>query len=91
MTQEEFVKKFCPDYEKRIKIVSSDMVQSIEDEMFNDALQAFVRRLCEAQKEICASDAKCKYNNDIFQSSTTSVSSLVDSILNSPTPNLSNL
>lgn len=99
MTQYDFIKKFCPDYEKKMKLFESEIVQSsnpvyhaaIEDSMFEDSLQNFANKICDKQKEICASNAKCKYNNDIFQSSTTSISSLVDSILNSPTPNLSDL
>ena len=87
MTQEEFVKKFCPDYEKKIKIVSLDTVPSIEDEMFNDALLAFLRRLCEAQKEICASDASLYLSID----SSADPEDLKEIINGSFTPNLSDL
>lgn len=65
MTQEEFVKKFCPDYEKKMELIESELVQSsnpvyhaaIEDSMFTEALQNFTNKICEAQKEICANDA----------------------------------
>lgn len=87
MIQEEFVKKFCPDYEKKIKIVSLDTVPSIEDEMFNDALLAFARRLCEAQKEICAKDARLFLS---FSSFPTPVK-IEEVVKNSTTPNLSDL
>ncbi len=100
MTQEEFFKKFCPDYEKKLKeqvppqehlLTSIFLVQQFYWTVFEESLQVFSDKLCEEQRKICVNDAKCRYNNDIFQSRTTSISSLVDSILNSPTPNLSDL
>lgn len=72
MTQEEFVKKFCPDYEKKMELIESELVQSsnpvyhaaIEDSMFTEALQNFTNKICEAQKEICANDASLYLNID---------------------------
>lgn len=70
MTQEEFVKKFCPDYEKKMELIKSELVQSsnpvycaaIEDSMFMEALQNFTYKICEAQKEICASGSSVYLN-----------------------------
>lgn len=70
MTQEEFVKKFCPDYEKKMELIESELVQSsnpvyhaaIEDSMFTEALQNFTYKICEAQKEICASGSSVYLN-----------------------------
>lgn len=72
MTQEEFVKKFCPDYEKKMELIESELVQSsnpvyhaaIEDSMFTEALQNFTYKICEAQKEICASGSSAYLNID---------------------------
>lgn len=70
MTQEEFIKKFCPDYEKKMELIESELVQSsnpvyhaaIEDSMFTEALQNFTNKICEAQKEICASGSSVYLN-----------------------------
>lgn len=70
MTQEEFVKKFYPDYEKKMELIESELVQSsnpvyhaaIEDSMFTEALQNFTYKICEAQKEICASGSSVYLN-----------------------------
>lgn len=70
MTQEEFIKKFCPDYEKKMELIESELVQSsnpvyhaaIEDSMFTEALQNFTYKICEAQKEICASGSSVYLN-----------------------------
>lgn len=78
MTQEEFVKKFCPD-------------SMFEDSMFMEALQNFTNKICEAQKEICANDAKCKFNNDVFSSRSTSIYSIMDAILNAEQPKIEDL
>lgn len=100
MTREEFFKKFCPGYEKKLEeqvppqehlLTSIFLVQKFYRTVFEESLQVFSGKLREEQRKIRASDAECRYNNDIFQSRTTSISGLVDSILNSPTPNLSNL
>lgn len=102
MTQYDFIKKFLPDPEEKLKQLIPDFdsqsgnmeylsIMDFCDIYFEEALQSFMNKVCEEQRKICANDAKCRYNNDIFQSRTTSISSLVDSILNSPTPNLSDL
>lgn len=64
MTQEEFIKKFCPDYEKKMELIESELVQSsnpvyhaaIEDSMFTEALQNFTNKVCEKQRETCVND-----------------------------------
>lgn len=62
MTQEEFIEKFCPDYEKKMELIESELVQSsnpvyhaaIEDSMFTEALQNFTNKICEKQRMECA-------------------------------------
>lgn len=44
-----------------------------------------------AQKEICANDAKCKFNNDVFSSRSTSIYSIMDAILNAEQPKIEDL
>lgn len=72
MTQEEFVKKFCPDYKDRFNSIReeyrnaddeiiSDLVE-LQDKAFEEALQNFTYKICEAQKEICASSSSVYLN-----------------------------
>lgn len=99
MTQEEFVKKFCPDYEKKMELIESELVQSsnpvyhaaIEDSMFTEALQNFTNKICEAQRKECANYAKCKHFNDVFSSRSTSILSIMDAILNAEQPKIEDL
>lgn len=102
MTQYDFIKQFLPDFEKKLLEEIPDYYSQrgnqsflsllhFSEKHFEEALQSFAENVCKKQREICASDAKCKYNNDIFQYKYTSIYSLVDSILNSPTPNISDL
>lgn len=97
MTQEEFIKKFCPDYEKKMKLIESEVVQSsnpvyhaaIEDSMFEEALQSFMNKVCEEQRKICANDAKLYYN---FYFSSFNIPEKIEKVVkNSTTPNLSDL
>lgn len=95
MKQEEFVKKFCPDYEKKMKLLESEMVQSsnpvyhaaIEDSMFEDSLQNFANKICDKQKEICASDVSLYLSVD----SSPDPEDLKEIINGAFTPNLSDL
>lgn len=67
MTQEEFVKKFCPDYKDRFNSIREEYrnaddeiisaLVELQDKAFEEALQNFTNKICEAQKEICANDA----------------------------------
>lgn len=95
MTQEEFVKKFCPDYEKKMELIESEVVQcsnpvyhaAIEDSMFEEALQSFMDKVCEEQRKICASDASLYLSID----SSADPEDLKEIINGSFTPNLSDL
>lgn len=95
MTQEEFVKKFCPDYEKKMELIESELVQSsnpvyhaaIEDSMFTEALQNFTYKICEAQKEICASGSSVYLNIN----SRPYPNELIAIIIRSVHPNIENL
>ncbi len=95
MTQEEFVKKFCPDYEKKMELIKSELVQSsnpvyhaaIEDSMFMEALQNFTYKICEAQKEICASGSSVYLNIN----SRPYPNELIAIIIRSVHPNIENL
>ena len=99
MTQEEFVKKFCPDHEKKMALLESEVVQSsnpvyraaIEDSMFTEALQYFADRLCKRQRIVCANYAKCRFDNDVFSSRSTSINSIMDAILNAEQPKIEDL
>lgn len=99
MTPEDFIKKFCPDYENKMELLESEIVQNsnpvyhaaIEDTMFTDALQNFTDKICEAQRKECANYAKCKHDNDVFSSRSTSIHSIMDAILNAEQPKIEDL
>lgn len=74
MTQEEFIKKFCPD-------------SMFEDSMFEEALQNFTYKICEAQKEICASGSSVYLNIN----SRPYPNELIAIIIGSVHPNIENL
>lgn len=72
MTQEEFVKKFCPDYKdmfnsirEEYRNVDDEIISALvelQDKAFEEALQNFTNKICEAQKEICASGSSVYLN-----------------------------
>lgn len=101
MTQYDFIKKFCPDYKDRFNSIREEYrnaddeiisaLVELQDKAFEEALQNFTNKICEAQKEICANDAKCKFNNDVFSSRSTSIYSIMDAILNAEQPKIEDL
>ncbi len=72
MTQEEFIKKFCPDYKDRFNSIREEYrnaddeiisaLVELQDKAFEEALQNFTYKICEAQKEICASGSSVYLN-----------------------------
>lgn len=101
MTQEEFIEKFCPSYRDRFNSIKEEYknaddelisaLVNLQDKAFEEALQNFADKICEKQKEICANDAKCKFNNDVFSSRSTSIYSIMDAILNAQEPKIEDL
>lgn len=89
MTQEEFFKKFCPDYEKKLKeqvppqehlLTFVFLVQQFYWTVFEESLQVFSDKLCNRLKE------------DIFERLNhvceCEIRDIIDKV---PTPNLSDL
>lgn len=71
MTLEEFIKEFLPNFDERWECASSELKQSSSIELirmgfnvihFEEALQNFTNKICEAQKEICASGSSVYLN-----------------------------
>lgn len=71
MTLEEFIKEFLPNFDERWECTSSELKQSSSIELirmgfnvihFEEALQNFTNKICEAQKEICASGSSVYLN-----------------------------
>lgn len=71
MTLEEFIKEFLPNFDERWGCASSELKQSSSIELirmgfnvihFEEALQNFTNKICEAQKEICASGSSVYLN-----------------------------
>jgi hypothetical protein len=81
MTQQEFLEKFHPDYDKIVKEIGdiklilatkfntyveivgyNKQIQYLLDKGFEEALQNFTHKICEAQKEICASGSSVYLN-----------------------------
>lgn len=100
MTQDEFLKRFLPNHDKRLEealigFKSSQMVMLIKagfiSNHFEEALQNFTDKICEAQRKKCANYAKCKHDNDVFSSRSTSIHSIMDSILNAEQPKIEDL
>lgn len=96
MTQEEFFKKFCPDYEKKLKeqvppqehlLTSIFLVQKFYWTVFEESLQVFSDKLCEEQRKICANDARVYYTFSSFPTP----EKIEEVVKNSTTPNLSDL
>lgn len=96
MTQEEFFKKFCPDYEKKLKeqvppqehlLTSIFLVQEFYWTVFEESLQVFSDKLCEEQRKICANDARVYYTFSSFPTP----EKIEEVVKNSTTPNLSDL
>lgn len=101
MTQCDFIKKFLPEYDKKLKeeIPDFDSRRGNEhfgylwtfDKYFGEALENFAKRICNKQRKVCANDAKCKFNNDVFSSRSTSIYSIMDAILNAEQPKIEDL
>lgn len=96
MTQEEFFKKFCPDYEKKLKeqvppqehlLTSIFLVQKFYWTVFEESLQVFSDKLCEEQRKICANDARVYYPFSSFPTP----EKIENVVKKSTTPNLSDL
>lgn len=96
MTQEEFFKKFCPDYEKKLKeqvppqehlLTSIFLVQKFYWTVFEESLQVFSDKLCEEQRKICANDARVYYTFSSFPTP----EKIENVVKKSTTPNLSDL
>ncbi len=71
MTLEEFIKEFLPNFDERWECTSSELKQTSSIELirmgfnvihFEEALQNFTNKICEAQKEICASGSSVYLN-----------------------------
>mgnify|MGYP000310316556 FL=1 len=71
MTLEEFIKEFLPNFDERWECASSELKQISSIELikmgfnvihFEEALQNFTYKICEAQKEICASGSSVYLN-----------------------------
>lgn len=71
MTLEEFIKEFLPNFDERWGCASSELKQISSIELirmgfnvihFEEALQNFTNKICEAQKEICASGSSVYLN-----------------------------
>lgn len=71
MTLEEFIKEFLPNFDERWGCASSELKQISSIELikmgfnvihFEEALQNFTCKICEAQKEICASGSSVYLN-----------------------------
>lgn len=100
MELNEFVKTFLPAHDKRLEkaligVKSSQTIMLIKvgfiSSNFEEALQNFANKICDKQKEMCANDAKCKFDNDVFSSSSTSIYSIMDAILNTQLPKIEDL
>lgn len=101
MTQEEFIEKFCPSYRDRFNSIKEEYknaddelisaLVNLQDKAFEEALQNFADKICNKQRIECANDAKCKFNNDVFSSRSTSIYSIMDAILNAQEPNIEDL
>lgn len=100
MTQDEFLKRFLPNHDKRLEEMFSGL-KSMEMKIlahaafisinFEEAFENFVNKLCEAQRKECANYAKCKHFNDVFSSRSTSILSIMDAILNAEQPKIEDL
>lgn len=73
MTQYDFIKKFLPDHEEKLKQLIPDFdsqsgnmeylsIMDFCDIYFEEALKSFMNKVCEEQRKICANDAKLYYN-----------------------------
>lgn len=100
MTLEEFIKEFLPNFDERWECTSSELKQTSSIELirmgfnvihFGEALENFAKRICNKQRKVCANDAKCKFNNDVFSSRSTSIYSIMDAILNAEQPKIEDL
>lgn len=100
MTLEEFIKEFLPNFDERWECTSSELKQTSSIELirmgfnvihFEEALQNFTNKICNKQRKVCANDAKCKFNNDVFSSRSTSIYSIMDAILNAEQPKIEDL
>lgn len=100
MELNEFAKTFLPDHDKRLEkaligVKSSQTIMLIKagfiSSHFEEALQNFANKICEAQRKECANYAKCKFDNDVFSSSSTSIYSIMDAILNAQLPKIEDL
>lgn len=80
MTQEEFIKKFLPDYDKKLKEEIPDfdsrrgneafwLFMDFCNKYFEEALQNFTNKICEAQRKECAESASIVWI-DVFDFST---------------------
>lgn len=98
MTQYDFIKKFLPDYEGKLKQEIPDFdsqsgnmeylsLMDFCDIYFEEALQSFMNKACEEQRKICASDAKLYYAFSSFPTP----EKIEEVVKNSTTPNLSDL
>lgn len=87
MELEEFIQKFCPDYKQKDKKWDELISESINcyaaeqeadalfDQMFNDALENFKKKVCERQRGYCVDMVIC---GDIMDSKEPTI----DEILN---------
>lgn len=100
MTQYDFIKKFLPDHEEKLKQLIPDFdsqsgnmeylsIMDFCDIYFEEALQSFMNKVCEEQRKICANDAKLYYN--FYFSSSPTPEKIEKVVKNSTTPNLYDL
>lgn len=96
MTLEEFIKEFLPNFDERWGCASSELKQISSIELikmsfnvihFEEALQNFTNKICEAQKEICASGSSVYLNIN----SRPYPNELIAIIIGSVHPNIENL
>lgn len=96
MTLEEFIKEFLPNFDERWECTSSELKQTSSIELirmgfnvihFEEALQNFTNKICEAQKEICASGSSVYLNIN----SRPCPSELIAIIIGSVHPNIEDL
>ena len=96
MTLEEFIKEFLPNFDERWECTSSELKQTSSIELirmgfnvihFEEALQNFTNKICEAQKEIRASGSSVYLNIN----SRPYPSELIAIIIGSVHPNIEDL
>lgn len=98
MTQYDFVKKFLPDYEEKLKeeipnfdSITDNMMRlslwSFCDRHFEEALQSFTDKVCEEQRE------RCSWDVDLYMTCSINIDPVkIEQIIeDSTTPNLSYL